>query len=543
MSQFRVIESDALDALAGLDADSVDAIVTDPPAGISFMGRTWDRDHGGRDGWVSHMTGIFKQCLRVLKPGAHAFVWALPRTSHWTASAVEGAGFQIRDVITHHFGSGFPKSRDVSKDLDSRKDWHALRELQGAVRTARAALEISQSEAARRMGLIAAGEILGGGGFMWFETGMRVPTREQWPKLKAALGLDDALDAAFEAAEREVIGTATGKDSRAPGGVFSSGVGGYAPKEYDLTAPETEVAKAWAGWGTGLKPASEHWILARKPLPGTVAANLVKHGTGALNVDGCRVGIRGGTKGVGVATHTNAVYGPGMGMSESEPLDAGRWPPNMLLTHSAGCYPPLTAEEEEHALGSYFRAGQNVRRCAEGCPVRDLDEQSGESVSPKTTGRGAGGQHGKLSPIGAQGTVPAPGDSGGASRFFPRFRYEAKASSSEKNAGLEGLPVLVGGGLQSTVAGDTRTGHITRQENNHPTVKSIALMRWLCRLITPPGGLVLDPFMGSGTTGVAALRESFRFVGIERESAYVEIARRRIEEDAPLFNRVIPDGP
>jgi hypothetical protein len=227
--------------------------------------------------------------------------------------------------------------------------------------------------------------------------------------------------------------------------------------------------------GTALKPATEHWILARKPLTGTVAANVAEHGTGALNVDGCRVESADDytkntvTQGVNTARTS---YAPAVAPRTFEPSSVGRWPPNLLLTHSADC-----GEE-----------------CAEGCPVRELDEQSGEAGSRDfreitVPGRRASPQGGGFYNIGAPSgdsmpNAPTFADTGGASRFFPRFRYEAKASSAERNAGLEGMP--------ETEAAAPRVA------NHHPTVKPVALMRWLCRLVTPPGGLILDPFLGSG---------------------------------------------
>lgn len=385
-----------------------DSMVTDPPAGIGFMGKKWDKDKGGRDAWIEDMAATYRECLRVLKPGAHGLVWALPRTSHWTATALENAGFEIRDVVHHLFGTGFPKSLDVSKAIDK------------------------------------------------------------------AAGVD-----------REVL------DSRPTYGLGSSGVAlsGHADGAVAnvLGPPVTEAAKQWDGWGTALKPAAEHWILVRKPLIGTVAANVLEHGTGGINVDGCRVGTR------------------------AEP--PGRWPPHVVL------------DDEAAAM---------------------LDEQSGWSSTKKRIGRRSGKTAGSLGAFAGQDDVwMGHTDWGGASRFFPRFRYQAKPSTKEKSAGLEHLPTLTGGdatgrkdgsdGTKSPRAGAGRTGSA---RNPHPTVKPIELMRWLCRLITPPGGTVLDPFTGSGTTGCAAVLEGFGFVGVEQSSEYIEVARSRIAH----WERVANDG-
>jgi len=396
-----LIRGDAIEALRTLPAASVDALVTDPPAGIGFMGKEWDGDKGGRQSWIAWLTDVMREALRVMKPGAHGLVWALPRTSHWTATALEDAGFEVRDVITHHFGTGFPKSLDVSKAID-----------------------------------------------------------------KAA------------GAEREVVGVREGvqRPNRARLGMLNQGGGGTfaADNGATVTAPATEAAKQWAGWGTALKPASEHWILVRRPLDGTVAANVQAHGVGALNVDGCRVETNErlvqGASNLGYHGVTIPV--------KTEQHPAGRWPANVVLSHADEC----------------------TETCALWCPVREMDAQSGVTRDGVAVQRNGGGQK-----IGGQGIYQGSkgltradagfGGSGGASRFF----YCAKPSRSERGEG-----------------------------NTHPTVKSIALMTYLIRLITPPGGLVLDPFAGSGTTGVAAVRGGWRFVGIEREPAYAEIAARRM---------------
>ncbi|MFO0450816.1 MAG: DNA methyltransferase, partial [Pseudomonadota bacterium] len=230
---------------------SVDAVVTDPPYGLAFMGKRWDYDVPSEDVW--------RECLRVLKPGGHLLAFAGTRTQHRMAVRIEDAGFEIRDMIAWVYGSGFPKSLDVSKAIDKRKDWASLEKLGAAIKVARNELGISQSEAARRVGLIGEGESLGGGGFMWFETG-RLPTREEWPRVKAALELGDDFDAAFEAAEREVVGVAEMRDTSEVRIAVTASADDYdaaARREVAITAPATDAARQWAGWGTALKPALE----------------------------------------------------------------------------------------------------------------------------------------------------------------------------------------------------------------------------------------------------------------------------------------------
>jgi len=379
---------DCLDVLRTLPDASVDSVVTDPPAGIAFMGKAWDEDKGGRRQWIAWLAEVMAEALRVLKPGGHALVWALPRTSHWTATALEDAGFEVRDCLVHVFGSGFPKSHNL--------------------------------------------------------------------------------------------------------------------------------AKQWQGWGTALKPASEHWWLVRKPLVGTVAANVERYGTGALNIDASRVNIAPDDDIYAKNPHTvgtigaNGIYGAGKATEYKVP--AGRWPPNLLLSHTEDC-----------AEGA----------CADGCAVAEMDGQSGTTRSRvgKPRGSATSGDGWGMTATGAEYA-----DSGGASRFFPVFRYQAKPSRAEREAGLSeaGLREAVvrtgmGGDMPTDDQGKQRDRFSKVAANTHPTVKSIGLMDWLIRLVTPLGGVVLDPFLGSGTTGVAAAKGGFGFIGIEREAEYLAIARARIE--------------
>jgi site-specific DNA-methyltransferase (adenine-specific) len=347
------------------------------------------------------------ELLRVTKPGGHMLCWALPRTQHWTATAVENAGWDVRDVLMHIFGSGFPKSTSVPIRID---------------------------------------------------------------KSLGAMGHRGTAHHGHATGE-----VANGRENlNAP----------HAMPEHKGITPE---AKQWAGWGTALKPSHEAWILARKPLAGTVAANVLEYGTGALNIDGCRVGT---TEMLGRTNNGREQYDPSsfcMATEDRQRFDrsdhaGGRWPPHLLLSHAADC-------------------GET---CADGCPVAEMDAQSGVGVSRMAARGGSSPNPMSWGDARADGdTLAGHNDTGGASRFFPVFRYVAKPSTAEKSAGLHG-------------------------RNEHATVKSIELMRWLVRLITPRGGLVLDCFMGSGTTGIAAVLEGARFVGIEQRPAMVEVARQRI---------------
>ncbi len=405
---------DAVAVLQTLADCSVDSIVTDPPAGISFMGKDWDHHKGGRDAWVSWLTEVMRECLRVLKPGGHALVWALPRTSHWTAWAIEGAGFQIRDRVSHLFGSGFPKSLSVSRAIDD-----------------------------------------------------------------------------YLGVERSSVGLTRGAGSSNTEslGVFNS--------SYEATSATSWAAKQFEGFGTALKPACEDWWLCRKPLEGTVAENVLKHGTGGLNIDGCRIEgekpLRENTDG------REGMFGLGSRVAGGN-SEVGRWPANVMHDGSdevVGLFP------ETHGSSA---SGYNW-------------DESGNDNSTHVIANIKSGVH--------------FGDSGSVARFF----YCAKTSQQDRNEGLEDLELLSAGqvtdrvdgsaGLNSPRAG---AGRNRGSRNFHPTVKPLALMRYLVRLITPPDGLVLDCFCGSGSTGKAAIFEDFRFIGIELDEGYCKLAQRRIEE-------------
>jgi site-specific DNA-methyltransferase (adenine-specific) len=549
--QFAIHNCDNLHPTLGLPSlpdASVDAVVTDPPAGIEFMGKAWDTDKGGRDQWIAWLASVMRECLRVLKPGGHALVWALPRTSHWTATAVEDAGFEIRDVVVHLNGQGFPKSLDVFKALTKGCSCGAFAEAEARVRNLRDGVhaevpdravkgEAVQPRVLRRVAsenAVGAHEVdradrqAGVDGFepslirgedgRRAEPGMEGRRDAQAPqgKLRGRALRPVPSAACVDVESGRLRDGASPRDGAAPwsdtdedGGRPSSG-----PQPVEQLARQLAVvcdkwgaqacggcraAVSRSGWGTALKPAAEHWILARKPLDGTVANCVIKHGTGALNIDGCRIGtgkdkIGGGCAGVS-ALHEG-------GITRRTPVDfsKGRWPANVTL-------------DEDAAAALDLQAG----KLTSGAPGRRRANHASVAYGK---GIGFAGQ--------MQGGYA---DSGGASRFF----YVAKASRAEKDAGLDHLPVNSGGeatgrkdgaaGLASPRAGAGRTG---TARNTHPTVKSVALMRWLVRLITPPGGLVLDPFTGSGSTGVAALAEGCRFLGIEREAAYADLAAARL---------------
>ena len=419
---YKLIVGDCLDVMRTMEPNSVDAIVCDPPYGLSFMGKDWDHGVPGVQFW--------REALRVAKPGAHLLAFGGTRTFHRLAVAIEDAGWEIRDTIMWVYAQGFPKSHDVSKAIDK-----------------------AAGETRERIRGVRSGVVRG------------TYAQDEWSK--------------------------EFKDS-----VLSPN-------------PITSDAARWQGWGTSLKPSFEPIIVARKPLQGTVAQNVLTWGTGAINVDGCRVAAepelaknwqrtqsgRQGIASIGLAAVDLRGYTP-----------SGRWPANVIHDGS------------DEVLGLMPQSG-NGHFPGERTARTDLQAIYGG---------------GKGLPRGTGTPEHYMNDAGSAARFF----YCAKASKADRDEGCEGL------GLQEKRTRNSYGGQADYDcpdgahrvgnkgthmaHNHHPTVKPTALMRWLVRLVTPPGGTVLDPFMGSGSTGKAAALEGFGFIGIDTNPEYVEIARRRI---------------
>ena len=386
--KINLFNDDCLNVLKTMDNNSIDSCVTDPPYGLSFMGKSWDYDVPQKKVW--------EEVFRVLKPGAHLLAFFGSRTYHRGVVQIEDAGFEIRDQIMWLYGSGFPKSHNIGKAID---------------------------------------------------------------KIKGA--------------SRKVIGKTTGS------GMTKSNVKQGAQKrnvtEWDVVDdnPVSEEAKQWNGWGTALKPAHEPIVVARKPITQTVAKNVLEYGTGALNIDECRVetnpevdDLRLGGKGSWKTEKmAQNVYEGGYAGKEVESSALGRWPANVIHDGS-----DEVVSQFPDALGQ----------------LADLSNHNKSRKSP----------NGIFGEMGSAADHPKRIETNkNASRFF----YCAKASKSDREDG-----------------------------NNHPTVKPTELMKYLCRLVTPPNGIVLDPFMGSGSTGKAALQEGFKFVGIEMNKEYYEIAQNRL---------------
>jgi len=457
-----ILAGDCIEQMRTLEADSVDAIVTDPPYGLEFMGKDWD-GFGTPLGFQTWTEQWAREALRVLKPGGHLLAFGGTRMYHRLAAGIEDAGFEIRDTLMWLYGSGFPKSLDVSKAIDKvNGQTGRLFKFTGWMRTTGlTARQINEATGTHM-----------GSHYLTHLTQPAIPTPEIWATLRPLCSdvpawVDELV--ARIAAEREVTGVRDGNLLAVAPGQNNE----RSATALNITAPSTEAAKKWQGWGTALKPAVEPIVLARKPLIGTVAENVLTHGTGALNIDASRIGTDGESLHSGTPAGTNnTVLGSGLGISsgKSQAL-GGRWPANILLDEAAAAL---------------------------------LDEQSGVSESTMHARARVGtmpGYEGGWKPdVNNRGLS----DFGGASRFF----YVAKASRSERNKGLN-------------------------ERNIHPTVKPVDLMRYLIRLVTPKGGTVLDPFLGSGTTAVAAIEEGVAWIGCEREPEYLQIIEARVAAAQP----------
>lgn len=562
---------DNLAVMATLPDNSVDAVVTDPPAGISMMCKDWDHDKGGRTQWIAWMTQVAAECRRILKPGGHALVWAIPRTAHWTATAWEDAGFEVRDRIAHCFGSGFPKSARVNRDpMFCQCDETACsasstsREQQQQVRTG-TGLDASCDDPLCEDDLHltrTVEDFLDGchpGCGSYGEPAQKVqgffPEQTPLPgyaqehiRFSEPLGVQDSLslhnlsparcsdhlssqgyslhDSCEKARQHGTLSSIKlhhkiSSDSELQASHKSSNdesllaFSGSTPNQERHSLP---LCKACGkpdanGFGSALKPAIEDWWLLRKPLDGTIAGNVLAHGTGALNIDGCRVGTETRTNASKPRADRNGFVDGFVDGTQSQHHDYGRFPANFIHDGSPEVVECFPVSNQKPAAPSTFRRTQ------------DTTGWSGGSKAAEVAGLDRG-------------------DSGSAARYFKtcpdidpedfvarRLVYGAKANNRDRSEGCEGLDVKSCGMMEDdnyaikTGAGNLRD---TKRSNFHPCVKSTSLMTYLCRLVTPPGGTILDPFAGSGSTGKAALLENFGFIGIEQDPEYLAICAARI---------------
>jgi DNA modification methylase len=506
MQRNKVYVGNNIDVLKTFPDNSIDSIVTDPPYGLGkepdaiallqdwittgyhevkgkgFMGKEWDA-------FVPQPI-FWKECYRVLKHGGHVLSFAGTRTYDWMVIGLRLAGFEIRDQLAWIYGSGFPKSHDISKAIDKRNgEPDRLQKFTAYMRTT--GLTAKQLNDITHTNM--------GSHYLTNASQPAIPTVALWKLIRPHIEnipqwVDELVDRIE--AEREVIG----KHETDMGGLGGERLG---QKGGDITAPSTDQAKQWQGWGTALKPALEPIVMARKPLDGTVADNVLKHGVGGINIDGCRVGdevipehISGDTSLMGglKEDNTNGGY-----ISKQH---TGRFPANVIHDGS----------DEVVALFP--------------------DTNSSSGIKTKSTSNIYGGNSYHTSKTVGTDEISGYDDSGSASRFF----YTAKASQTERNWGLDGF--------ESDVTTDGRNKPIdnafnrgeTQRKNIHPTVKPIDLMRYLVRLVTPKGGVCLDPFLGSGTTAVACKSEKFDYIGIELSQEYVDIAEARIKAEVVQYD-------
>jgi DNA modification methylase len=423
----KLINADCIEAMKAMPDNSVDSIVTDPPYELGFMGKSWDASG------IAFNVEVWREALRVMKPGGHLIAFSGSRTYHRMAVAIEDAGFEIRDQIMWVYGSGFPKSHNVSKGID-----------------------------------------------------------------KAA------------GAEREVVGKGADYGHQDDKEIDQE----YGFKaDYNITAPATAAAKQWDGWGTALKPAHEPMVLARKPLIGTVANNVLTFGTGGLNIDGSRV----------------VAEGENFDNLKSRPI--GKL--NTRRNDETDEEFDVRVNESPEQLAALAKLKELGR-----WPANFIHDGSDEVVAlfPETKGKvgmtqqasGTNTIYGTFERSDLSFTDDGIPDSGSAARFF----YCAKASKRDRNEGLDGFEAKRDhdGRADGGVGGDNPRNRTNNAKlNHHPTVKPTTLMQYLVRLVTPPNGIVLDPFMGSGSTGKACVYEGFDFIGIEQSEEYVAIAQARID--------------
>ena len=483
--------------------NSVDSIVTDPPYELGFMGKSWDATG------IAFNVQVWQEALRVIKPGGHLIAFSGSRTYHRMAVAIEDAGFQIRDQIMWVYGSGFPKSMDISKQIDKARNsgLDEIYKVTSWIKNRRNELGLKNADLDAVAGTNTNAR-------HWTDTPPNgkqpsIPTQEQWLKLKTLLGeapdwINSLILPAFSFGEnwqnREITGEYN-QPAAAQVWMQNYGLTDKAQAKERKDVPNSDAAKQWQGWGTALKPAHEPMVLARKPLIGTVANNVLTYGTGGLNIDGSRVGRADddvstggfGNGGIGIAA-VGENNGEGQNAEWVESTQ-GRWPANFIHDGSDEVV-QLFPDTKSGKLNKTSITAQNAiygNRPKEMTGIFDY------------------------------------GDSGSAARFF----YCAKASKRDRNEGLDGFEVKRSSGYgYDKGLGNAGEGMFKDRNpikaNHHPTVKPTSLMQYLVRLVTPPNGIVLDPFMGSGSTGKACAYENFDFIGIDQSAEYVEIARARI---------------
>ena len=499
---YKIYNNDCLKQLDLLEENSIDSIITDPPYELNFMGKGWD------NAGISFQINTWQKCLRVLKPGGYLLAFGGSRTFHRIAVGIEDAGFEIRDTIMWLYGSGFPKSMDISKILDKRNGRNYNEDFRNYINNKRLEKNISLKQINELFGLSTDGG--GVASYIFSERKSNgLPTKEQYKILKEILELDNKYDELINITEakREVIGTKKSGGANA----WINGMNNKENEEqkytgfneWEITAPSTDLAKQWEGWGTTLKPSFEPIIVARKPFKGSLVDNIIKYGVGGINIDECRVEnqhfeIKNGD-------YDNNENQSCFGNIKRTPKEYNsRFPANTILTYD---------ETDFEEVCGGFPKTKNITKSH---IAKNSDNNINFNASKEVS-------------------IIGYNDSGSASRYF----YCAKASKKDRDEGLEEFDYKnldIGDERPSGGSWERRTGKKTLPRKNiHPTVKPTELMQYLVRLVSPKGATILDPFMGSGSTGKAVMLENkekeanYKFIGIEKEREYCDIAEERIQ--------------
>ncbi len=495
------------DVLDNLEENSVDSIITDPPYELNFMNKGWDNQG------IAFQPDTWKHCYRVLKDGGYLLAFGGSRTFHRIACAIEDAGFEIRDTIMWLYGSGFPKSMDISKQIDKKGGNNYSIEFSKDLKKARISRKLTMKYCDDKY-------CNGSTNWSWYEgrvAGVRVPDYETYLEIVKDFPELEKYRELIKEAEREVIGQ---KESGANNCYkwLSEGLVNNMNKIVDITLPSTDLAKKWNGWGTCLKPAYEPIIVARKPFKGSLVDNVIENGVGGINIDECRVAFNGDipqASGLGRKKENHTSYSIPSLNQKWEANNIGRFPANVILTYDDTDF--------DEVCGGMPDTKSNI-----------------EIPNQKHTFKGNKDafQYGYKMRYGS-----GFNDEGSASRYF----YCAKASKKDRDDGLDVFITKTHAEINNRKEGSAGSergyGGGTKpflsvsspRKNIHPTVKPIELMQYLVRLVTPKNATVLDCFMGSGSTGKAVMFENrernanYHFIGIEMTEEYLPICKARID--------------
>ena len=527
---YKLYNGNMLDLLEVIDKETIDAVLTDPPYELNFMGKGWDNSG------IAFQPDTWKKCYEVLKPGGYLLAFGGSRTFHRIACAIEDAGFEIRDTIMWLYGSGFPKSMDISKQIDKRngKQNEDFTKFGNYVKQCREAKKYSKNDIDKIMGTNTA--------CAWWEGRMykddfivQLPDKKNYYKLKEILDMNDDFDYLIEwqEAEREIIGEKVDIDGKPRSARLVNKCENASAwnlldtdeklkKATYLTTPATDLAKQWQGWGTALKPSFEPIIIARKPFKGSLVDNVIEYGVGGINIDECRVDAETNRRMCGT-TEKSGETSFVLGAREETYTNNGRFPANTILTYDETDF--------DEVCGGF------------------PNTKSGKAIRKNLTVSHFGNKAKPLNDLGYA-------DSGSASRYF----YCAKASKKDRDEGLDEFEekpktltenkgrtfndrcAICGKkfiGSPETICHCknpiTDKSKSAMSKNTHPTVKPTDLMQYLVRLVSPNGATILDPFNGSGSTGKAVMYENkernknYKYIGIELTEEYLPIAKARIE--------------